>query len=71
MVTHLKPFPLAKCEGLTSDHKRSYPLLRQQATWKVSHALWPDRGGRFFELCVLCMVSNSSVLVLYFHLYLD
>ena len=34
MVTHLKPFPLAKREELTSDCKRSYPLLRQQQLGK-------------------------------------
>ena len=28
-------------------------------------------GSKTTKLCCLCMVSNSSALVLYFHLYLD
>ena len=29
------------------------------------------QGSKATKLCLLCMVSNSSVFVLYFHLYLD
>ena len=29
------------------------------------------QGSKATKLCLLCMVSNSSVLVLYFHLYLN
>ena len=28
-----------RCGWLTSDHERGYPLLKQQATWQVLHAL--------------------------------
>ena len=43
----------SKAQLLTYSLLTFFYLLRQQATWQVSHPLWPDRGGRFFHLLLL------------------
>ena len=58
--------PLSKADVLVVG-----PVICAACDNDRSSELVNYQGSKATKLCLLCMVSNSSVFVLYFRLYLD